>query len=376
MKSLDQGYSVAIDTVSKDDWHEMMCQFSDASFYQTWSYGVARSGRARVAFAVLRRDGIPVAMAQVRVHRPLGLRMGVAYVNSGPMWRRKGDSVNLAVLRNMVRSLYNEYVLRRNCFLTIAPRIIQSDSAESLAGVYMENGFERRDERGRTVFLDLSPPLDEIRNNLSRNWRRNLRKGETAKVEIVDCTDDSTHAGVLNIEREKQDRKRYHADTARTILEVNKDLPTALKPKLLLCKVDGHPAATLGWSTIGNVGTPLLFATGTSGLGLGLSNLLYWKMIEYYKNNGFVGIDLAGVGAMNQQGVFYFKTQVLGKAFVEPDRYVGYFEACESLSSRLLYRSLCRARESWLAIQERLGSGASPEDRRAPKHEAGGGSVD
>ncbi len=372
MKTLDQGYSVATDNTTKDEWHQLMCQFVDASFYQTQSYGVARSTAGKPHFVILKRETVPAAMAQVRVYRPFGFGMGIAYVNSGPMWCEKGKPADLVVLRNMLRSLYNEYVVRSGCLLAIAPRIIQSVWSEPVASLYAEEGFQRRDETGQTLFLDLSPSLDEIRKSLSRNWRRYLRKGEAANVDVIECTDDLTYIAVLQIETEKQNRKTYQADSARTILQVHKDLPAALKLKLLLCRVDGRAAAALGWTTVGNIGMPLISSTGNFGLNLGLSHLLYWKMIEFYKLNGFTGIDLAGLSQKNQPGVFFFKTQILGKNFMQPDRYIGCFEACENTASRVLYRCICGARDSWRVLQQRFSKSSAPQGQRSRKLEAEG----
>src|SRR5512143_1500908 len=112
MTQLDAGYSVAVDGIGKRAWHDLMLAFDDASFYQTWSYGAVLWGEGHLSHIRLIKDGQTMAIAQLRIARIPLIKAGVAYITSGPLWRRKGEEPDLEDLRNMIRALHQEYVKR------------------------------------------------------------------------------------------------------------------------------------------------------------------------------------------------------------------------------------------------------------------------
>src|SRR6266508_4384610 len=87
---LASGYSVEIDNVDKESWHDLVEKFDDASIYQTWSYEAVKSGENRLSHMVLKRKGEIVAAAQVRIVKAPVVNVGAAYVRWGPLWQPGG----------------------------------------------------------------------------------------------------------------------------------------------------------------------------------------------------------------------------------------------------------------------------------------------
>jgi lipid II:glycine glycyltransferase (peptidoglycan interpeptide bridge formation enzyme) len=123
----------------------------------------------------------------------------------------------------------------------------------------------------------------------------------------------------------------------KNMIAVHKDLPEALRLKIFICKHEGNPVAVLGWFSAGTIGLPLIAATGNKGLELNASYPLWWKMIEYYKQNGFVRCDLGGVNYERNPGGYIFKAGLAGET-CEAKRYIGQFEACENWISFVCFK--------------------------------------
>ena len=359
MKPLDAGYAADVDSVDKNAWHGLLNEFDDASFFQTWSYGAVCWGERALSHLLLRKDGRVVAGVQLRlVHIPM-VKAGVAYVTSGPMWRRKSDPADRRHLQNMIRALYNEYAVQRRLYLQILPRTFFASEAD-IRDVYREECFSWRPDEQQTVYVNLSPSLDEIKRNMRKQWRQTLRRTEKQPIEIVVGSDEEAGSEAIRIIEEMKARKRYveYGEMTRMI-DVQKDLPESLKLVIALCKYEGSPVAVLGWFPGGVIGFPFIAATGNRGLELSASYPLFWRMIEYYKNRGFAYCDLGGVNAEKNRGGFIFKTGLAGDKG-EVRSYIGKFEAAESIISLAGFRALFSLRSGYRAariwVNSRVGN--------------------
>jgi lipid II:glycine glycyltransferase (peptidoglycan interpeptide bridge formation enzyme) len=277
-------------------------------------------------------------MAQLRLARIPLQKAGVAYLISGPLWRPKGEPTSVKHLQNMIRALYNEYVARRRFLLLVLPRTIRESEAD-IRDIFREERFSWRPDPQQTVYVDLSPSLDEIRKNMRKQWRQTLQRAEKQKIEIAVGSREDVYAGAVKIIEEMKERKKYveYGDMKRMIA-VHQDLPEAHKLVFALCIHEGVPVAVLGWFPGGTIGLPLVAATANKGLELSASYPLYWKMIEYYKKKGFVCCDLGGVNYERNRGGFVFKTGLAGEKG-ELKTYIGQFEAWENIVSRVCFRA-------------------------------------
>lgn len=355
MNPLDAGYSAEVDRIDKGSWHELMLGFDDASFFQTWSYGAVCWGETSLSHLLLKNDGKVVAGAQLRLARIPLIRAGVAYLTSGPMWRQKNEQTDRKHLQNMVRALYNEYVVRRRLFLQVLPRSFLTSEAY-LCDIYREESFSRRPDKQQTVYVDLSPSLDEIKKNVRRKWRQTLNSAEKQPIEVVVGSHTDICSEATPIIEEMKARKRYieYGDMT-TKIAVHEDLPEALKLVFALCKFEGNAVAVVGWFPGGTVGLPLVAATGNKGLGISASYPLWWKMIEYYKNRSFVCCDLGGVSAERNRGGYVFKTGLAGDK-CEIMNYIGQFEACEGIVSLAAFRTAYSFRSGFRTAKIRINN--------------------
>lgn len=344
MKPLDPGYSIEVDQIDKAAWHESMSRFEDASFYQTWSWGSLQWGKRQISHLVLKHQGRLVAMAQLRVIGIPLLRLGVAYLNASPLWRLKREPVEFAHLRNLLRGLRDEYARKRGYFLRLVPRLSASGENEPLRKTLEDEGYSQRPQPTQTVILGLAPSLPELRRSLRKSWSRSLVSAEKLGLEIIEDDGSATCETALRIIHETKSRKQFVGGSQVLAIAAHQDLPPPLKLRIALCRHQGTPVAVLGWTTFGRTGLILINSTTAQALELKAAFVLWWRMVEYYKNNGFTSVDLAGVSEQRNPGGYFFKTGLAGRHFKEPDTFIGRFDLVTNPVSAALGRAVLAAK--------------------------------
>jgi hypothetical protein len=344
MHTLESGFSAEIDNIDKAEWHALLPEFDDATFYQTWSYGEISWGSNNLSHIVLKYEGRVVSIAQIRVQAFPLFRAGAAYLNWGPLWRRKDEVANRAYLRNMLRALYQEYVLKRDFALRILPKIFALPANDGLVEIFQAEGFTCGPDSLQTFVVDLRQPIEVIRKNLHKSWKGSLKFAEKQGLEVSEASRQEQIAVAVAINNEMKDRKGYYGPDHAGLLEIMVDLPQMLRPKTLLCSRDGEAIAALTCSSIGKVCFPITGGTGNKALHYKASFLLFWKMIELAKERGFEYFDTAGVHEKRNPGGYFFKKGLAGKD-APVITYIGRFDAYRRFLPYVLFRTALGLRE-------------------------------
>jgi len=344
--------------IDKDVWTNILREFDDSGFFQTWSYGAVRWGEHNLGHVLLKKGSEILAAAQVIVIRTPLIRAGIGHVNSGPLWQLRGRKRNPDIFRQMLRTLRDIYVVRQGLLLRVLPNDFEGGTGV-MRSILAEEGFEKDPsvEPDRTALIDLSYSLDELRRSLKRQWKQNLRRAERNQLEIIEGVEDDWAEVFLRLYREMQRRK----DSPRIpdvayFRDVQRDLPDPLKMRILICKHLGDPVAGLVVSPMGSSALALFAATGDKGLDLRGSYLLHWRMLETLKAKNFRWFDLGGVNHETYPGLAQFKAGLAGKLGREIER-VGQFQACESTMSNLLVKMGDQLRASYHVVKSRLPQG-------------------
>jgi lipid II:glycine glycyltransferase (peptidoglycan interpeptide bridge formation enzyme) len=325
-------YKIEIDRMSKDQWSELLPEFDDATIYQTWSYGAVRWGERNLSHLVLKRnDGITGA-AQIIIRKMPCLGAGVAYIPWGPLWKKSGSNQKVENFQYLLRCLQDEYVSRRGLMLKICPHIVENDGSHEISAVINEEGFKKDASLPsyRSILVDLTAPLLDIRKKLDQKWRNQLNRAEKNNLEIIEGNDDRLYSTFLNLQGQMIDRKKYNPGVDYSEFgEIQRGLPDSLKMRIIICKYGGEPVtATIG-SAIGNTGIYLLGATGDKGLQLKGAYLSQWLMIQWMKEKGCHWYDLGGIDPENNPGVYHFKSGLSGIDI----HHIGQFSECTNMLS-------------------------------------------
>ena len=333
MKALAPGYHSEVDLIGKTEWSELLRTFDDATIYQTWSYGSVRWGEDDLSHLLLKRDNKVAGLAQVTIKKLPLFQAGIAYIPWGPIWRIRGEESNLENLRQIVKALKDEYVLSRSLLLRIAPKEVEGNNDE-IVSILEAEGFRKKWSipPERTLVVDLTPSIEQLRKTLDQKWRNQLNRAEKNGLRIVEGGSDELYRIFLDLQQQMIARKHYlpgvDYDEFR---EIQEDLPDSLKMTIMVCEHQGDPVASAVVSTIGDTGIYLLGATSNRGLELKGSYLLQWRIIEWLKECGCKWYDLGGINPERNPGVYHFKAGLSGKDV----RHIGQFEQCRTTASFL-----------------------------------------
>lgn len=327
-KLLNDGYSVEIDMVGQDQWYDLLNDFSDSSLYQTWSYDSIRCGEANISHLVMRSAGEIVAVAQARIARIPIVGLGAAYVRWGPIWQRRGRALDPNVFRTSIRALRNEYACKRGLIVRIFPILFKDDSG-SFLDILREEGYvpSPDNQRPRTLLLDIRPPIDDLRKQLSQRWRRCLTKAEKNNLDMVEGTDDSLFSDFIGIYRQMLRRKRFQKPSNIVDFQrIQRDLPDEYKMRIFLCRTDGIGSVGGVFSAIGDTGVYLHGATNDLGMKNNGSYLVHWKAIQWMKQCGCKYTNLNGINPKKNPGGYVFKEGLAGRGGQDV-YYLGRFDS-------------------------------------------------
>jgi len=316
MRECGVGYASEVDTVDERTWCQVLQDFDDANIYQTWAYDAVRHGRENISHLLLRNRGEIVAIAQARIVKLPFVDVGIAYVCWGPLWRRRDVEPHAETFRQAIRALRNEYGGRRRLVVRLFP-LLFDDGSGRFASILEEEGFAWRgkEERDRTLLIDLGLPLSDLRQGLRPHWRRQVKLAERSGLEIVEGSEDQLFEMFSTIYGEMEARKRFvKRDDFDQLRAIQRQLPEELKMKVLLCRSGDTLCAGLIYSAIGTTGIYLFGATSNSGMTSRGSYLLHWKLIEGLKQDGRRMVyDLNGINPVKNPGTYRFKNDLGGK---------------------------------------------------------------
>jgi lipid II:glycine glycyltransferase (peptidoglycan interpeptide bridge formation enzyme) len=348
---MGEEYTYNIDDLGQDDWPRILDKFADSSLYQTFAYGLVRWGKSNISHCLIRKGEDVVAACQLVIRRIPLLGIGVAYAPWGPLWQLRGEPSNQDHLTAVLKCLREEYGVRRGLIVRVAPAVPQEPDDGSIA-VLEGEGFKRAPTLSayRTLKLDLSPDLEQIRKNLLPRWRRFLNQAEKNDIEITVGTGNQLYDTFLKLQEEMQERKKYWTDIDYDEHgKIQYLLEDQHKSTILIASHGGSEVCSLIFSCLGDQGIYLLGASANEGMNLRVGYLLQWKAIELLKERGCRWYDLGGIDPDTNPGGYQFKSGI-SKAEVQ---HIGFYEYYQSPTRYVIFSTIDRLRQ-W--IREARGS--------------------
>jgi lipid II:glycine glycyltransferase (peptidoglycan interpeptide bridge formation enzyme) len=323
--------TIKIRPVDRDEWQKLTPTFMDYNYCQFWDYGMAcadRFGAHSEHVAIYEGDDL-LGLADVRIKKIPISRTGIAYVNSGPLVRRN-DQFDTERLQRVLFVLVDEFVRRRKLVLRIQPFPSSYVLIDHQEQIFLDVGFKAKNQlrHNRTLILDISPPLEMIKKQFDRSWRRHLNK--TEKLNIVTGTEDSLFATFYELYKELISRKSFDVYLdAGFYHQVHRLLSKSEKYYICIVYENKVPSAGRVYSFVGDTCLEVLAATNDLGLKNGASYLAVWSIIQKAKEKGCRFYDLCGIDPEKNPGGYQFKKGTGGKDVTVP-----VFEIYPNLWSR------------------------------------------
>lgn len=302
--------------LSVAEWSEVLAQFEDATVYQESAYATVRWGESHIHRVALKQGDEIVGLAQIVLR---GLPMlpfgGIAYCPRGPLTIRRGQPFDPEIFSAMAHALRREFSIRRKAVLRLSPPLLGEADQESAKTILEEMGFVANPHisQSRTVVLDLTPSLEDLRAGLEKTWRSSLSKAERSGLEIVSGTGDDLLGVFGTLYEEMLARKKFTPGADyHEFIKMQPLLPEARKMRIWVCRYEGRP---INATILSPSGIPIyLFgASGDQPTGANGSYLLQWDMVKWLKEQGAKLYDLGGIDPDGNPSVTRFKLGLAGK---------------------------------------------------------------
>lgn len=326
-------YKLEATPIDEKIWFNTLDKFSDSSIYQTIQYAkLSRGGNNLIQVLIKKEDKIAAATL-VRIIKFPFTKLGIGYIFWGPLLQGSNDNQD-NLLTITLKLLFEEFVIKRKLVLRIVPQGFY-ENYKCLDIDFLNSKFRRtkKDRLRKTIVLDLSPTLEELRKNFLQKWRNLLNKAERSNLEIVQGHDDQLFEKFLELYSELIERKKFaEGVNVSTFRRVQLSLPEKLKMRIFICLYEGKPIAGLVGTAIGDTGIYLLGATNDIGMKLPGAYLLQWEVIKWLKSESCKYYDLGGIDPEGSPGVYKFKLGLGGQEY----NYLGEFESEKNNLSKML----------------------------------------
>jgi Acetyltransferase (GNAT) domain len=303
------------DREASGSWDLTMTRFPDCAPFQAYVWGEYRRALGWQPYRWLAVDesGEAVAMMQASLRRyPLGI--GLVWSEGGPigdlsvcdqtLWRAMSEAMGL-------KRIYCRFRCDRERDIEDALRLSATGWTKPWSPI----------TSNYSMFLDLALEESDLLASCDRNWRRNLRRAQEARVTTREWLNPTVDE-VLSMYVAMQDLKGLEEQLSRAEIE---QLLENLKQQLVLYRCDdehGELVSVLGCLVVGNRACAVFWATSEAGRKLHASYAVFWELIRHCKRLGVKYYDLAGIDPIRNHGVYRFKRATGAK----PLEYLGEWD--------------------------------------------------
>jgi len=335
-------YTALIDNITNQDWEQYAGNFADYSIYQTWPYQQTRAeddNQQVSRFVIKNENGQPATMGHVRIKKikPLGLKIG--YIQCGPLFRGKDGTLkcNAAALEK----LREAYLGAKVNILRVVPNIFNDETGLEVAQMLQSCGFQPVPyvTPHRTIIFSLEGSEEDLKSRLDRNWRRNLKKAQSAKIEIKQSSNSEYFDILENLYWAAIKRKGFKGLDPKEFSRPQPMLSPQEKLSVTIAYFDGCPVTALATSNLGDTAVDILAANTQKALECGSSFLTYWTAFCTSKQCGMKRYDLGGIDPQKNPSVYEFKRRTGGKETI----HIGAFEICENSIVKKIWHAADRA---------------------------------
>lgn len=309
------GVEVVFDATGSAEWSSLGTLFRDWNIYQSWAYGESRAARTggEVRRLAIYRDGQPIGMCQACVKRIPLVGGGVAQVYWGPLWRQADASAS--DLHDVLVAVREEFSQRMGLNVRVVSQIWHDQLENDLTRAFNDAGYRvaMPSSLERTIRVDLSSSLAELRAQLQQKWRNCLNHAERNRLDVAVGKGAALMDQFVELYDEMWEEKRF--DTGVDVNEM-RDLQGALpeteRMVVHIATSEGLPVAGHVATVLGDTCVYLLGASNEMGRKLKASYLLQWKTIELAKKQDAQWYDLGGIDQQKNPGVYHFKSGMGG----------------------------------------------------------------
>lgn len=296
---------------SPDQWADWVAQCKRSNILQAWGYGDAKCTAEgwRVNRAVFYSGDEPVALVQVLEKRMAKL-LKVHRINRGPLLLRPLSAAEERALWTQLGELGS---LWRGKVLAVAPELPLSGRALILLD---KLGFRQFSPIAtESVWVDLSPELEDLRKSITGKWRNMLVSAEKAGLALEIGGGDELFDWMIAKYEGLMEAKNFRGVGVGLLRALHKKAGPTEKLIVLRALHEGEAVAGICVARHGCAATYLLGWNGDAGRSLKANQFLLWQAIRHLKEAGAHWFDLGGISEENSPGITAFKLGLNGERY-------------------------------------------------------------
>lgn len=314
-------------------WNNLLNEFWDSNIYHTWNYAKEVQYEKHIEHIALYNSNDLISLFQIRIRKLPGINSGIAYIFKGPIWQRKNVTNNLAELLYILTAIRKEYSFKHNLLLRIRPFIYSDQFSNSEFQLEVSKIFKIKPPIYRTLVLDLTRDIIDIRRNFRQNWRNHLNKAEKNDIIIKKGTTNDLFNDFINIYDQMIERKKFKENVdIKAVMRLNELLENSHKLKIITAYKENIPVSGIIFSSLGDIGISLFRATNKMGMKLNASYLIQYETLKWLKDLESKKYDLGGIDIENNPHVYNFKVGITTNELSD----LGNIEYSRSLLSQIL----------------------------------------
>ena len=297
---------------SKKDWRKYIEIMVKSNLLQSWAYGKAKeeSKGWRVRRGVIRHNGNIKAIFQAL--EKSWLFFGVIRINRGPMLINGKDDFETKY--NVYKILKKTWRFWKGRILLIAPEL--DDTPENRAILQLAGYRKREKMHWQSSWMDLNKSKEELRKQLSKNWRKNLGRSEKNKLTIEINDNNETFEWILKLYKEMQVKKKFSGIPCELLIELRGELLESHEMySFIVHNNDGDPLAAHIVVRHGLASIPLVSWCSEEGQRLYAPNYMLWSIILAMKDLGVQWFDNGGFDVENTPNIAKFKRGLRGEEY-------------------------------------------------------------
>ena len=301
--------ALAWDDATARAWDRWLSAAGQSSIEQSWAYGMAMAQTTpyNARTLTLRRGREVVAFALVFTWRLAGL-VRIVKIVRGPLFVSPPDAATRRAVFAAIKAQFPRHKLN---FFTWMPELpAGGDSNRLMATLAMRpvvTGYG-------TIWLDLDQPLETLRAGFDGKWRNQLRRAETAGLDVRVSQGGAALEWLLQRHDAHRQERRFRAPAGafvRAIASHSGHNKRAIR--VLSAHHGSETLAAVLFLRHGDSATYYIGYSGEIGRARHAHNLLLWQGFIRLKEDGVAWLDLGGIDGRRMPGVSRFKLGLGGR---------------------------------------------------------------
>lgn len=293
------------------EWREFLNRTHKTPWTQTFQYAsaVAKVAQQATHFATIEKNSAVIGIVAIQE-----LKFGPIHhvtITRGPLWLRGHETTqNLKDFSKVFNQAYPKRLLRRIRWM---PEWTFAEN-ESLNFIE-ESGLKKSKQSFETLWMDLTPSMDELKKRLQPKWRGHLHKAERSPLEVsVDYKGAHLDYFLRAYDIFKAQKKFPGPNGTFFKHEIESALP--FKDAIILwARLNNVPVAGVVVMKHGTSASYRVSWNTMDGRKHNAHFLLLWKAIEILKKHNVETFDLGGILPNDNDGLNIFKLGMNGVRF-------------------------------------------------------------